>query len=283
MSPSSIGERKREITDLLCRKGIENPQGNAEILLCAALGYSRAALLLHAPDAMPPEGEKRLKPLVEERLRRVPLEYILQEAVFYGRPFSVGSGCLIPRPETELLVEEALAYLPERGRIVDWGTGSGCIAATLVLERPAAVCLAVDASPCALRWAWKNLRKHNLLQRAFLWHGDHPQDIPWKENLDLVVSNPPYIPRDMLSGLMPEVQREPFIALDGGASGLEAYKLLFPWAKRALAPGGILAVEIGDSSQVSPLLSLGGHDMVPLKVRKDYNGLDRIVLWRKSP
>ena len=147
MSLATVGERKREIAELLRRKGIANPQNNAEILLCAALGYSRAALLLHAPDSMPPEGEARLNPLLEQRLQRIPLEYILQEAFFYGRSFSVGPGCLIPRPETELLVEEVLAYLPERGKIVDWGTGSGCIAATLALELPGISCLGVDVSP----------------------------------------------------------------------------------------------------------------------------------------
>jgi release factor glutamine methyltransferase len=283
MSLSTVGERKREITELLRRKGIANPQNNAEILLCAALGYSRAALLLRAPDSMPPEGEERLNPLLEQRLQRIPLEYIFREAFFYGRSFSVGPGCLIPRPETELLVEETLAYLPERGKIVDWGTGSGCIAATLALEHPGITCLGVEASPQALRWAWRNLQKHDLLQRVFLWHGRDPESIPWKENLDLVVSNPPYIPRGMLSSLMREVQQEPSLALDGGESGLEAYELLFPWVTRALSPGGVLAVEIGDPSQVSPLLSLGNRDLVPLKVRKDYNGLDRVILWRKSP
>ncbi len=282
MSPLSMGERKRELIALFRREGIENPEGNAEILLCAALEYSGAALLLHAPEPMPREAEERLALLLEQRLRRIPLEYVLGEAFFYGRSFSVGPGCLIPRPETELLVEEALAYLPEHGKIIDWGTGSGCIAASLALESPSAVCLGADASPRALRWAWKNLRKHGLLSRVLLWHGKDPRSIPWKERVDLVISNPPYIPTKMLSGLMPEVRQEPSLALDGGKDGLEPYRILLPWAKEILSAEGVLAVEIGDSSQISPLLCMGGKDLVPLKVRKDYNGLDRIILWKKS-
>jgi len=278
----SIGERKKQVRHLLASRGIENPGGTAEILLSAALGYSRAALLLHAGDLMPGEGEKRLAPLLEKRLERIPLEYVLGEAHFYGRPFSVGPGCLIPRPETELLVEEALAYLPERGRIIDWGTGSGCIAATLALERPCASVLGVDASPLALEWAWKNLRFHGLLGQVFLWHRKDPRDIPWKNGVDLVISNPPYIPTKKLPHLMKEVRFEPSPALDGGYDGLEAYRILIPWAEEVLTPGGILAVEIGDTSQVAPLRFMGEKNLVSLKVRKDYNGLERILLWRKS-
>jgi len=282
MAVPSIGGRKRELTTLFSREGIPNPHGNAEILLCAALGYSRAALLLHASDSMPREAEERLAPLLKKRMRRIPLEYVLGEAFFYGRSFTVGPGCLIPRPETELLVEEALSYLPKEGRVVDWGTGSGCIAATLALERPSAEILGVDASPLALCWAWKNLRLHGLLGRVFLWHVETPRRLPWKEGVNLIVSNPPYIPRKMLPGLMEEVRREPEIALSGGEDGLEAYRLLLPWAEEVLVPKGILAVEIGDASQVSPLFEMNTGNLVPLGVRKDYNGLERILLWEKS-
>ncbi len=282
MPVPSIGGRKREVTALFSREGMANSQGNAEILLCAALGYSRAALLLHASDPMPREAEERLAPLLEKRMCRIPLEYVLGEAFFYGRSFSVGPGCLIPRPETELLVEAVLPRLPKKGRAVDWGTGSGCIAATLALERPCAEVLGVDASPPALCWAWKNLRLHGLLGRLFLWHLQTPRRLPWKEGVDLVISNPPYIPRKMLSGLMEEVRWEPEIALSGGEDGLEAYRLLLPWAEEVLVPKGILAVEIGDASQVASLFEMNTGNLVPLGVRKDYNGLERILLWEKS-
>ncbi len=267
---------------LLASGGIENPSRNGELLLGALLDFSQSELLLHGEAPFPREKEERLRIMVQQRLEHTPLAYILGEAFFYGRPFKVGPGCLIPRPETELLVEEVLPYIPREGRVVDWGTGSGCIVETLALERPDASYMGVEVSPSALEWARRNLSFHGLEGKVTLCQEGSPQNIPWQDSLHVVVSNPPYIPRKDLGGLMEEVGQEPVEALDGGADGLDLYRLLLPWAEEVLVPLGILAVEIGDASQVEPLLFLGGEKLVPLNIKKDYNGLDRIMVWQKK-
>ena len=154
------------------------------------------------------------------------------------------------RPETELVVEEALRHFV-KGSFLDWGTGSGCIAATILAERPLSRGVAIEVSPQAIEWAWKNLRRYNLLHRCLLWHSREMSDIPVpSQSLDLIISNPPYIPTAAIGRLMKEVAGyEPYVALDGGEDGLLYYKELLHVAPIWLKPGGMLVVELGDSSQ----------------------------------
>lgn len=224
-------------------------------LICHALGISTAELLAH-----PERAEARpAQELLRRREAGEPLQYIMGEATFYGRDFRVGPGVLIPRLDTEVLIEAALSLLPDERRpftFLDWGTGSGCVAATLLLERPGAFALGADRSPAALECARGNLERYHLEGRARLLATQTPEDIDAR-GLDLVVSNPPYIPSGEIAGLQREVRDyEPRLALDGGPDGLDAYRALLRRAPKWLRPGGLLLLEAGDESQSAAMRAL---------------------------
>jgi len=193
----------------------------------------------------------------------------------------VGPGCLVPRPETEILVETALELF-RGGRFLDWGTGSGCVALAVLSERPASVGLMLERSPAALFWAWRNLSRSAFLDRALLWHGCSLESIPssWVP-LDLIVGNPPYIPSLEIDALMPDVRLyEPRQALDGGPDGLDDVKAILAGANHALRAGGWILLEIGGAIQAEILQNtpIEGLDLV--QVKKDLSGTERILVWR---
>ena len=215
----------------------------------------RHRIYAYQEEEVPTEAVQVLQQLVERRLKREPLAYIMGHKEFYGVDLLVRPGVLIPRPETEALVEQTLfaAMLRMEGGgivIVDAGTGCGAIAVSLAIHLPAARIFATDLYEDTLVVANANVQRHNVADRITLLHGDLLEPIP--EKADLVVANLPYIPSESIAGLQPEIQWEPREALDGGADGMEVIKRLLGQSKTKLKPGGAILLEM-DPEQAGPL------------------------------
>lgn len=275
------GNARRIALERLKDAGIPRPGLEADLLCGEAFGCSREEFLAHPEIPIGHGEEQKLLVLIEARTRRCPVAYLRGRASFWGLDLEVGPGCLVPRPETELLVETALECF-HGGRFLDWGTGSGCVALALLSERENARALMLEKSPLALSWAWRNLKKSPFRDRAVLWHGSSIESIPsrWLP-FELIVGNPPYIPSAEISSLMSDVRLyEPIEALDGGCDGLDDIRAILSGASWALAPGGWLLLEIGGSGQAEALESFPAEELELVQVKRDLSGKDRIVVWR---
>jgi release factor glutamine methyltransferase len=237
---------------------------DAETLLLRVLGKSRSWLLAHSEEQLPNAEASRYDELLERRYRGEPIQYITGEAEFYGLPFHVTPDVLIPRPETEHLVEKAIelaARLPAP-RIVDVGTGSGCVAVALAHRLPQAQITAIDLSAPALAIARQNAERNGVAIR-FL-HGDLLAPVAGQQ-FEIVVSNPPYVPLADRATLAVEVRdHEPALALFAGPDGLDVCRRLIPAAFAALIPGGFLLLEIGhgQSEAIAALLAASGFHRI---------------------
>jgi release factor glutamine methyltransferase len=262
--------------EYLAQKGVENARLESEWLLCAALGLDRVGLYVNFDKPLTQAELADYRGMVTRRAKREPLQYILGSQEFMGLEFEVSAAVLIPRHDTELLVEEALRRSPATARILDIGVGSGCIAVALAKALPQADVIGVDKSPEALVLAQKNGGKHDV--RLTLFEGSLFEPFP-NQTFDLIVSNPPYIPTADLETLQPEVRDyEPSQALDGGPDGLDFYRLIIPAAPEYLAPGGWLLFEVGiaEAEPVAKLFTLNKR-FTELFTAKDANGIDRVV------
>jgi release factor glutamine methyltransferase len=260
------------------RNGVDAPRLTAELLLARALGCDRVRLYLDFDKPLGPAELGRFRELVRRRAAGEPTAYLLGEREFYGRRFAVDRRALVPRPETELLVEAALAALPEGGRALDLCTGSGCVGVTLALERPSARVVAVDLSADALALAGENAAA--LGAAIELLRGDLYEPLPPEARFDVVVANPPYVPSAELPGLARELRHEPALALDGGADGLRVARLLVAGALPRLAPGGTLVVEMHERhADALPRLCLEAG-FASAQARRDLAGLPRYVVAR---
>ncbi len=277
-----VGRAKSLAASCLREAGIESPDFEADLLLEWVFGLSRAFIHAHPEKDLSAEKFPRFHEAIKRRCSREPLQQIIGETGFFGLSFEVAKGVFIPRQETEFLVETALEVFPG-GFFIDWGTGSGCIAATILANRHPATCVAVDPSPRALRVAWRNLKKYGLLSRALLWHGKDPWEVPMNAaSADLVISNPPYIPESQILSLMPEVRlHDPREALSGGSDGLDAYRILLPWAFHVLKAGGTHVLEIGGKDQEQEVRSLASTFRFVKSVR-DYLGHPRVLVLQKE-
>lgn len=268
-------------TRRLREAGLAEPRAEARLLLRHASGWSRERLLTEPTTELPAEPAARFEQLVEARAARVPAAYLLGQREFWSRPIAVGPGVLVPRPETETLIEAALEAFPDQSaalRILDLGTGSGCLLVALLDLYPRAWAVGVDRSAEALGWARANLDRHALAGRAALLRGD------WAGALagpfELVVANPPYVATTELAGLEPEVARhEPRAALDGGPDGLAAYRAILPDLARLLAPAGVACLELG-RGQDHPLLALAASLGLAASLRADLAGIPRCLVAR---
>jgi release factor glutamine methyltransferase len=225
------------------QKGVDAPRLTAELLLAHALRCDRVRLYL---DFDKPLGDPELaafRELVRRRAEREPTAYLVGQRDFYGRPFAVDARVLVPRPETELVLEAALAALPADGRALDLCTGSGVLAVTLALERAGAQVTATDVSADALAVARSNAAALGATGVELL-QGDLYAPVPEGARFDVIVSNPPYVPRGELDTLPPEVRREPRLALDGGDDGLAITRRIVAGAPARLLPGGTLVLEM---------------------------------------
>ncbi len=267
------------MTDFFGEKGIDNPRLDAQLMLAQLLGLDRIGLYMQHDRPLDAAELDRLRPLVRRRGQREPLQYLLGETEFWSLPFKVSPAVLIPRADTEILVEEALKQAGERaeqGSVIDVGTGSGAIAVSLASELAEWRVTAFDISGDALAIAKANAELNHLSQRIDFCQGTLAE-LP-AEKYDLIVSNPPYIDADEWTGLMPEVRdHEPKLALVAANNGLECYQLLAGQAARCLNPGGWLLVEIGyqQGDAVMQLFAAAGLKNVYL--RQDYAGQPRVV------
>ena len=262
----------------------ERARLDAETLLLHALGQNRAWLLAHWDDVAP--DDVAYLSLVARRAAGEPIQYITGSSEFFGLPFSVGPGVLIPRPETEHLVEEVLRlaglFENDAPSIADVGTGSGIIAVALAHALPKAHIAAVDLSPQALLIARENAQRNQVAGRIEFFEGDLLAPLMGRR-FSIIASNPPYVPTADLASLAVEVrEHEPHGALFAGEDGLDVYKRLVPAAREYLLPGGWLVMEIGYAQQSTieaMLLSNGYSDAhcVP-----DYQGIPRVVAGQKS-
>lgn len=257
-------------------KGIEGGRLDAELLLSDTLHLDRVGLYLNYDRPLTSAELEGFRAAVGRRAKREPLQYIRGQAEFWSLPFAVTPAVLIPRPDTEVLVEEALKRVSGPCRILDVGTGSGAIAIALAHELAEAQVEGVDLSPEALAVARGNAERNGVAGRVTLRAGDLRQLAG--AGFDLVVSNPPYIPSADLAGLMPEVREfEPLLALDGGGDGLDAYRALAAQARVLLQPGGWLLLEVGidQAAAVAELLQQAG--LLEVFTRADYAGVARVV------
>lgn len=229
-------------------------------------------------ESIPPELEEELFSALSRKLGGEPLQYILGEWDFYGLRMYCGNGCLIPRPETEFLVEYAVRKLPAGGRFLDLCTGSGCIAAAILKNRHDASGTAVDISGEALEYARKNCEYHSLAARLEIVLCDIREYIP-DGKYDMIISNPPYIKSADMKKLSDEVKKEPYIALDGGEDGLDFYRTIIERYRDFLNPGGAMAFEAGfdTTHEVVQILSASGFRT---EIIYDYSKIPRIAVGK---
>lgn len=270
----------RWATDYFAAKGIESPRLDAELLLTQVLDLDRVGLYLNHDRPLSPAELEQLRPLVKRRGQREPLQYLIGHTEFWSLDFQVSPAVLIPRPDTEILVEEALAKAGEQGLLLDVGCGSGAIVISLANELQSWRCEGLDISAEALKIAHHNAQKHQVEARLRLYQGDLRQ-LP-QRSYDLIVSNPPYITELEWETLMPEVrEHEPRLALVADNHGLSCYQALTAQVDSCLNPGGWLLVEIGyqQKEMVRQLFINAGLNEV--FCRTDYAGHPRIIGGRR--
>lgn len=268
-------------------RGVENPRLDAEVLLCAVLQCERIKLYMDFERPLTGVELSQYKNYVARRGQHEPLAYILGEKEFMRNSFKVTSATLVPRPETELLVEsliKAARGLKADGdvKILDIGTGSGAIIVSLLDYLPNAKGVGVDISVDALIVAEENSRRIGVRERAGFMQSDLFSRIPADKKFDIIVSNPPYIPAADIAGLAKDVQKEPRGALDGGADGLDFYRRIISEAMDHMADEGILAFEVGinQAQVVAELCRKAGFKATA--IRKDYADIERMVFAVKE-
>lgn len=283
MNVLSVLQRTAEF---LAKKGIENARREAEWILSHELGMSRLNLYLQFERELTEQELERLREKVRKRAQRIPLAYVLGSAVFCGIELKVSPAVLIPRPETELLAEESFLWVKEYSkqldrsiRILDIGTGSGCLAIFFALKFPNAEVVAVDISKDALELAKENARHYEVEDRIKFILSDVFSAIPTDFKFDLIVSNPPYIPTDQIEFLQPEVKDyEPRVAIDGGKDGLSVIKKIAKEGINFIKPGGRLYMEFafGQADQIKDLFSRLGWRI--LSIIPDLQNIPRILV-----
>jgi len=267
-------------TEYLGKQGVESPRLNAEHLLAHVLGKAKRIELYL--DFERPLGEKErgpLRELVRQRAAGIPLQHLLGTVEFLGHTFACDARGLIARPETEQLAELVLRLVPAPTfRALDVGTGSGVLALSLALARPEASVCACDISPDALALARENAARHELSSRVNFLESDLLSAV--EGTFDLIVANLPYIPSGEIPGLSREVRNDPLLALDGGPDGLRLVERLAADTPRVLAPGGLLALEIG-IDQAGPVKNLlEAENYRDIAGFPDYQGIERFITAR---
>ncbi len=278
---ASLHDRLADARHRFERAGIAADEAaiGAEVLARHVLGWDRATLITHGHEHPPAGFDQSFAALVERRLQREPVAQIVGHREFWGLEFEVTRDVLVPRPETELVVEAALELARAGGvrRIVDVGTGSGCIAVALAVALPDVSVIATDVSPEALAVATRNARRHGVLDRTAFVESDLLAAVPG--TADLIVSNPPYVPSADLPTLPPEVARhEPHRALFAGDDGLSAIRPLLETAGAHLAPAGHLVVEFGFGQAAAVTALAAGTAWRVVAVRRDLQQIPRVIV-----
>ncbi len=273
----------------LKNRGIESPRSAAEILLAHALGSDRLHLYMHHDQPLEKAELALFKALIQRRIQREPVAYIVGRKGFWSLDLDVTPSVLIPRPETERLVEAALTWLADRGRgpaadVMDLGTGSGAIVLAIASGASAHRFFASDVSPEAIAVARRNAATAGVSGRVRFFVGDWLCAVRRGPIFDLILSNPPYVATQEWAGLQPEIVRfEPRLALDGDADGLRSYRAIVGAACHHLKPGGTLMLEIGcDQREAVRCIAEQSGAYEAFGNLKDYSGLDRVLTMRKK-
>jgi release factor glutamine methyltransferase len=276
--PWTIGAVVKWAADDFRARGIESPRLDAEVLLAHCLATSRTQLFIDMQKPLAGPELARFREMVRRRRNREPVAYLRGEREFFGRNFRVDARVLVPRPDTEALVEVALArtaHISLSMRALDLCTGSGCVAITLGRERPTARVVATDTSADALAVARENALRLGAYNVAF-GQADLFEGI--EGEFDVITANPPYIPSAEVATLAPDVAlHEPRLALDGGSDGLVLVRRILEGAARRLAPGGTLAMEIGAGQADEVAQLFGQHGFVDVARARDYARIERVV------
>lgn len=269
----------------LSRGGIEEAQEECERILMKLLGCPRSGIYLEEHELSLSGVRERFLALLEKRIQRIPLAYLLKEADFWQETLYVDERCLIPRPETEILVEQILKKIgKDAGKefsFLDIGTGSGAIAVAILRAFMRAQGTLLDISGEALEVARENLSRYKLEDRGRTVHGDLFEPFFGDEKWDLIVSNPPYLAAEDWKGVQEELKFEPKRALDGGKDGLDFYRRIIAGAKHRLAAGGLVALEVGQgqADKVSKWLHEAGYDNI--QRFNDYLQVQRVVMAQR--
>lgn len=280
MSKSIAAEVKRG-AKLLVDAKIESAQLEAQIIMAWVLGCSRLNIITHSDRILSDDKIEYYRKHIAKRSSRYPLSYITGHREFYGLDFHIPEGVLIPRQETEILVEECIKRLKHSSvRIADIGIGSGAISVALAADMPNSTIYATEISSKPLAAAKVNIEKHGLEDRIHLLSGNFAEPlVALNLDFDAIVSNPPYIPSDVIKTLEPEVGLyEPIEALDGGVDGLAVYRTIYKTVKPLLKSSGFVAVEIGigQANSVENIAINVGYDKI--EIINDLAGIERVVI-----
>jgi release factor glutamine methyltransferase len=268
----------------LHQAGVDSPRADAEWLAAHVTGSTRTSVILHLRDAMTPDQVSRFEALLTGRARRVPLQHLVGTAAFLVHELRVTEDVLTPRPETEQLALRCIDILRHHGdprpKVLDWGTGSGCLAIAIAAAIPDARVTAIDVSEAALAIAQENAGTNGVATRIEFHRGDGFAALPpTSATFDLVVSNPPYIPTGDISDLQPEVRdHDPRLALDGGNDGLNAYRELASHGKTWLNSEGFMALEFGDGQAESLRGLFLANNWIVKSVEKDLSERERVLI-----
>lgn len=278
----SVGDLLAHAAGQLREAGADAPERDARLMLARALGRNEAWLFANREARVSAPEKRQFSALLARRAERVPLSHILGTREFWSLAFTVTPDVLTPRPDSEAVVEAALAAFPVRDRpcrLLDLGTGSGCLLLALLSELPRATGVGIDLSPAALAVAAANGSALGFSERAEWRQGDWAGGLD--EAFDIVVSNPPYIASGDIAALAPEVARhEPAAALDGGTDGLDCYRRLLAGVARLLKPDGVLVLETGAAQAVAVRAIATENDLRLAATHADLAGTDRALVFR---
>ncbi|MDR0953609.1 MAG: peptide chain release factor N(5)-glutamine methyltransferase [Elusimicrobiota bacterium] len=278
----TIGQLVNNGIKKLEEAGIDEPAANGELIAAFVLNKSRTYIRAFGQNIIHEKEEALFNKILGEKLRGRPLAHIIGEAEFLGRLFSISPTVLIPRPETEELIEQSLKHLSisQPQNILDLCTGSGCIAISLAFLFKTAKITSADISAEALKVALKNAQNLNVEQRINFVKTDLFEQIEGK--FDFIISNPPYIPTDIIATLSPEVKCEPNLALDGGADGLRIIEKIVKEAPKYLSKNGLLALEIGHGQAQKVVEFFKSKEWLAPKTGKDIAGIERFIFAQKK-
>ena len=286
MEHPTVDDSRRIWAKKFRARGVDAPELDSRVLICHALGLDHAALAASATQILSVEQQRAIAALAQRRLAHEPVARIIGFKEFWSLRLRVGEATLVPRPDTEIVVEAALAALDKRDarshawRIADLGTGCGAILLALLTELPNSFGVGSDVNPAALMVARDNARDLHLTRAAYLVCD---MAAALRGPFDIIVSNPPYIATQAIDALPPEVRLfDPRIALDGGRDGLDSYRAIATAAAPLLAPRGILAVELG-IGQAEPVAGLiAAAELAPLALQPDLNGVPRVLVAERA-
>ena len=289
----TIGQTLKWVSKLFKSVEIINPERETELLLSYFLKMNRSEIYLNSDRALKNKEKKQLENMIQERIRKIPLQYITKHQEFMGMDFLVEKGVLIPRPETEILAERVIEKLKKRKssshlKIVDLGTGTGIIAISIAKFIKDITIYATDISKKSLQVALKNAQKHNCENKIIFLQGDLFEPFQGKiekNSLDVIISNPPYINSDDFKLLPPEIKNnEPKIALYGGVDGIDYYRKIIKETPKYLKRDGFIALEVGlnQAKIIKEMILKENNYRKNVEIFKDYSGIERVVIaYRK--